>query len=198
MDGEQLKRWRTNRNLTQEQLAERLGWTRDKVASAELGRTPIKEDLTARLGAIDADLASQPAKAPPKTRMDRWRDDERPCWTTYGQKTTMVEVCANIRPNALFFRRDNEQLYDELSGHPIANLWIWAYKSGTRSLHPHCTHIHLDLATMRAECVKVRDKVSLIAVDTLNQHLAGAQQALASAESIAANNPGMFAVDVPQ
>lgn len=53
MDGSQLKRWRENRNMTQEQLAGHLGWTRQQLANRESDRTTIPDDIEPRLAELD-------------------------------------------------------------------------------------------------------------------------------------------------
>lgn len=205
MDGEQLIRWRKNRNLTQDALAEMLGgqWTRDKVANMESGRTPIPDDIEPALAAIDAMLARQPhpnqqAKGQKRSRKEQWDSDTRNCWTLYGRPTTMQAIIAAAKKGDKFFRRDNSTLFDEVTNHPLANLYIWDYHHRTREFMPFCTHIDLDLATYEARCVKVMDKISMAFVDKLNNDiLPSAKADFMEAQRIVKNNPSDFAMDHP-
>lgn len=91
MDGSQLKRWRENRNMTQEQLAQHLGWTRQQLANRESDRTTIPDDIEPRLAELDSTL--KPNQEPPK-----WAGVYLP----YGARwlTTQIQPSTSAQANA--------------------------------------------------------------------------------------------------
>lgn len=63
MTGEELRLWRENHKLTQAQLAQLLNWTRDQIASRELGRVAIPEGYENVLALIAETLNEKPPAA---------------------------------------------------------------------------------------------------------------------------------------
>lgn len=88
MTGDQLKTWRTNRNLSQDQLAAYLGWTRDRVANTETERTTMKENIEAKLGAIDELLV----RAPPPNKQRAPKGSKRIYLDTRGRRIPFASL----------------------------------------------------------------------------------------------------------
>lgn len=197
MTGDQLKRWRENRNLSQQELATYLGenWTRDMVANREADRATMPENIDQKLSVVDEQLARKPA--PNAADREPARKPKRDygkhfCWRPNGERISMADVLA--RPKGFYFiRLDNPTKdKDPLTGHQIANLWQ------TSHVYPNgeCTYIHVDIVTWTAHCSKfAHDPKNKEGVEWLDKTLAGKRASLAEAYKVAAESGGIFEID---
>ncbi len=109
MTGDQLKRWRENRNLSQQQLADYLGdpWTRDMVANREANRATMPENVQFKLEQVDAIIsrAASTSGAPAKPKRDY---SKHQCWDLAGGPITMQHV--QTQPKGFqFYRLDSSK-----------------------------------------------------------------------------------------
>ena len=91
MTGTELKRWRENRRITQDQLAAMLGgaYTRDKIANLESERTTMANDLESRLGAVEAAISGNTQQDLPAAKP---KPAKAPTYTPYGAKCLTMEI----------------------------------------------------------------------------------------------------------
>ena len=150
MTGEQLKTWRTHRNLSQAELAELLGWTRDQVANVELERTTMKENIEHKLAQADESLRRRPAAAP---IVHKGKDySAHRCWNSLGQPITWAYIKAQPL-GYQFYRLDNSKNVHPTTGHQLANLYVITRKQP----NGECKSLALDLDDWRIICIAYPD-----------------------------------------
>ncbi len=152
MTGEQLATWRNNRGLSQDALAERLGWTRQQLANVETERTTMKENIEHRLAMVDESLQRSPAPNAKQTAKPRYDWSNHRCWSLRGVPVSMAMVLAKGL-GCEFYRLDSTKNKDPLNGHLLANLC-----KVTQS-HPNgdCRNLALDLDAWQVVCLAYPD-----------------------------------------
>ncbi len=193
MTGDQLKRWRDNRGMTQDQLAAYLGgdWTRQKIANVESERTTMADDIEPALAVIDATLNPKAGEAAALPKKPRYDYSAHKCWDLMGNVLTMDMVRAKA-PGFQFYRMDNSSHKDPVTGHPLANLWE------TTRQYPNgqCTYFQLDLMTWQVQLVAWKDNPRHItALPKLQSMMQGKRDALEHAKAMAAAEPHKYALD---
>ncbi len=143
MEGPQLKRWRENRELTQDELAGHLGWTRQKLANVESDRTSLKEDIEPLLAAIDRLLGLDKPPAPKRV--------EPRCWDIAGNAITLSHV--EERPFGFPFYREEGRRNRGEDGHLLAGFYI----TSRRWPRGETTYLQLDLETWKPRAVAWHD-----------------------------------------
>lgn len=167
MTGEQLKTWRNNRGLSQEALANYLGWTRDQLANVETERTTMKENIEAKLAMVDEALSRRPppnSDKPAKPKRD-WSSHK--CWTLAGQPIDMAHVLA--QPHGYrFYRLDNSKDIDPVTNHLKANM----YETTRKYPNGQGLFFALDLEAWNVVCLAWQDNpVHIDALPKLNAML---------------------------
>jgi len=147
MTGDQLKRWRVNRNLTQDDLAQHLGWTRDMIANREAGRASFTEDITAPLAALDTILEQRKASAGQPAKPPRFDYSKHRCWDLRGQPITYDHAKAQPWPYS-FYRLAGSKARDSITGDLMATLNIM----DKRTPQGADTYVQLNLDTWELRC----------------------------------------------
>lgn len=180
MTGEQLRAWRKSRDLSQEQLAELLGWTRDQVANVELERTTMKENIEHKLSQADESMRRQPPPNSSKPAPPKYDYSNHKCWTLSGQPIAFET--AQAKPAGFqFYRQDNSTDVYPDTGHQKANL----YETTRKRRRGQCTDFSLDLVEWQVKC-------TVLAFDPARIEICRKLNALLQPQIITTPTKGMF------
>lgn len=193
MTGDQLKRWRENRALSQADLADLLGedWSRDRIANLESDRTTMAENIETKLALIDESLQRNGTDQAKEAAKAKWDYSKHKCWSLNGTPITMAEV-ERRSAGYQFYRQDNSKDVWPETDHPMANL----YEKTRNKPNGADSFFKLDLYTWEVLLVGYKDHPKHPGLlEQLNELMADRRNALKRATTQAEASNGMFQVD---
>lgn len=189
MTGDQLKHWRETRNLSQEQLGELLGWTRDQVANRERDRAAMPEDLMTKLTAISIALDNARNGKPglPTTTIE----DRRRYLNLDGMRIKPALVRSFKTRGAQFYKYGWHDTEDD--GHYFFLMELGGSTTKPGAIVPQCTPISLNASTWKVGAFLMLDNPVVVAgIEILQKRIDANRDNLPELSTVLMSNEEAF------